>query len=221
MLKATAIPPLVPEVSRICIYFLNCRPNRNNCTRHLSVARLCQEAEVTVESEDSLTCSRGNQQFFDKCEDRSHEKKRPRNQEPSNCKHGMIMSKCAVCRSSSTCPHGKKQKSKCRECWGSSICIHRRQTHQCKECGGSSICPHGRIKSQCKECGGSSICPHGRIKSTCKECGGSSICLHGRIKYRCLECQGMRVVDGDIYMDMVLAADAACAAALESRADGL
>ena len=60
------------------------------------------------------------------------------------------------------------------------------------------------------------ICPHGRIKSECKECGGSSICLHGRIKYRCVQCRDMRVVG-----DMVLAADAACAAALESWADGL
>ena len=99
-----------------------------------TVAGKRQEAEVTVESEDSLTCSRENQQFFGKCDDRSHEKKRfknPRDQEPSHCKHGMIMSNCAFCRSSSTCPHGKKQKSKCRECWGSSICIHRRRTSRC------------------------------------------------------------------------------------------
>ena len=56
----------------------------------------------------------------------------------------------------------KKQRSKCP---------HQRQRSKCKECGGSSICPHQRQRSRCKECGGSSLCPHQRQKSRCKECG--------------------------------------------------
>ena len=40
----------------------------------------------------------------------------------------------------------------------------------CKDCGGSSICVHGRQRSRCKECGGSGICEHGRVRSLCKEC---------------------------------------------------
>ena len=67
------------------------------------------------------------------------------------------------------CPHGK-QKSRCKECGGSSICQHQREKSKCKECGGSSICQHQKIKSICKECGGGSICQHQREKSKCKEC---------------------------------------------------
>ena len=31
-------------------------------------------------------------------------------------------------------------------------CEHERQKSKCKDCGGSSICSHGREKSTCKEC---------------------------------------------------------------------
>ena len=31
-------------------------------------------------------------------------------------------------------------------------CPHNRQKSKCKECGGSSICEHNRIKSSCKDC---------------------------------------------------------------------
>ena len=50
------------------------------------------------------------------------------------------------------------------------LCPHNRQRSKCKECGGSSICQHKRQRSQCKECGGASICEHQRIRSKCKEC---------------------------------------------------
>jgi hypothetical protein len=56
----------------------------------------------------------------------------------------------------------KKQRSKCP---------HQRQRSKCKECGGSSLCPHQRERSKCKECGGSSLCQHQRQRSRCKECG--------------------------------------------------
>ena len=73
------------------------------------------------------------------------------------------------------CEHNK-EKSKCKDCGGSSICIHNKQKYKCKDCGGSSICIHKRIKSQCKECGGSSICIHNKQKPQCKECSLQS-CL--------------------------------------------
>ena len=73
------------------------------------------------------------------------------------------------------CEHGR-QRSRCRECGGSSFCEHGRRRSICKECGGSAICEHGRQRSQCRECGGSSICEHGRWKQTCKNCGGKALC---------------------------------------------
>ena len=67
------------------------------------------------------------------------------------------------------CPHNR-QKSRYKECGGSSICEHERRKLICRECGGSFICEHNRRKSICKECGGGSICEHNRRKSICKEC---------------------------------------------------
>ncbi len=32
------------------------------------------------------------------------------------------------------------------------LCPHNRQKSKCKECGGSSICEHQRQRSRCKEC---------------------------------------------------------------------
>ena len=85
------------------------------------------------------------------------------------------------------CKHGR-EKSRCKDCGGSSICEHGRRKRECKDCGGSSICEHGRRKWECKDCCGSSICEHGRLMSQCKDCGGSSICEHGRRKSRCKVC---------------------------------
>ena len=36
------------------------------------------------------------------------------------------------------------------------MCQHGRQRSKCKDCGGSSVCQHGRQRSQCKDCVGSS-----------------------------------------------------------------
>ena len=51
-------------------------------------------------------------------------------------------------------------------------CEHGRERSRCKECGGSSICEHGRRRSNCKDCGGGGICEHGRRRTLCKDCGG-------------------------------------------------
>jgi hypothetical protein len=116
----------------------------------------------------------------------------PKQHQGGNCIHGRQKSKCKECGGSSLCTHGRR-KSRCKECGGSSLCTHGRRKSICKECGGSSLCTHGRVKSICKECGGSSICTHGRVKSICKECGGSSLCTHGRVKSICKECGGTAV----------------------------
>ena len=103
------------------------------------------------------------------------------------CEHDRQKSKCKECGGSSICPHGR-EKSICVECGGSSICPHARIRNICKDCKGSRICPHERRRSQCKHCKGSGICPHERLRSRCRECNGSSICSHGKRKECCVEC---------------------------------
>jgi hypothetical protein len=87
------------------------------------------------------------------------------------------------------CHHGR-QRTRCKECDGSSFCEHRRLRHYCKQCGGSGICAHGRRKSDCKECQGSSICEHGKQKRQCRECLALyGACEHGKAKNRyCKQC---------------------------------
>ena len=82
------------------------------------------------------------------------------------------------------CEHGR-QRSRCKDCGGSSFCEHGRRRHDCKDCGGGSICEHGRLRNRCKDCGGSGVCEHGRRRSRCKDCGGSGICEHGRQRSVC------------------------------------
>ena len=112
------------------------------------------------------------------------------------CEHGKQKSRCKECGGSSICEHDK-QKSRCKECDGNEICEHDKQKSLCKECGGSSICEHDKRKSQCKECGGSSICEHDKRKSQCKECGGSEICEHDKHKSYCKECGGSSICEHD------------------------
>ena len=95
------------------------------------------------------------------------------------------------------CPH-QRQRSRCKECKGSSICVHQKIRSKCKECGGSSFCEHQKRRSECKDCRGGSICMHQRIRSKCKECGGSQICVHQRRRSKCKDCQEMRINQVDI-----------------------
>jgi hypothetical protein len=107
------------------------------------------------------------------------------------CEHNRQRSRCKECGGSSICEHNR-QRSTCKECGGSSICEHNRER---SKCGGSSICEHNRRRSTCKECGGSSICEHNRERSKCKECGGSSICEHNRVRSKCKECGGSSICE--------------------------
>jgi len=52
------------------------------------------------------------------------------------------------------------------------LCEHKRQRSKCKDCGGSSICEHQRQRSKCKDCGGGGPCEHNRVRSSCKDCLG-------------------------------------------------
>jgi len=119
-----------------------------------------------------------------------------------------------------------------------SVCPHQRQRSKCKECGGASICtaavaPSPLIRCSCTllslvhpitagageeraasaepaaagvgkrwrlgqadTAGGAaqkkprSVCPHQRRRCQCKECGGASICQHQRTRSTCKECGG-------------------------------
>tara|TARA_B100001758_G_scaffold183519_1_gene160226 strand:+ start:160 stop:1011 length:852 start_codon:yes stop_codon:yes gene_type:complete len=108
------------------------------------------------------------------------------------CRHNRQKSRCKECEGSSICEHNRIR-SQCKDCGGSQICPHNREKYNCKECGGASICSHNRRKAECKECGGSQICPHNRRKYNCKECGGSAICSHNHIRSTCKECNGSQI----------------------------
>ncbi len=72
-------------------------------------------------------------------------------------------------------------------------CEHGKQKSRCRDCGGSSFCEHGKLKSKCRDCGGSETCEHGKQKSQCRDCGGSLFCKHGKKKYYCFECDGRKL----------------------------
>ena len=42
---------------------------------------------------------------------------------------------------------------RCRDCGGSSFCMHGRQQHTCRDCGGVSMCQHRRQQVHCRDCG--------------------------------------------------------------------
>ena len=96
---------------------------------------------------------------------------------------------CAACRT-----RGKFQKSSLARtarhlhaCEGQSI--EQRQRKRCKECGGASICPPRRVRSVCRECAGPSICEHKRRRNRCTECGGGGLCEHQRERSKCKACR--------------------------------
>lgn len=107
-----------------------------------------------------------------------------------------LMKACIECNIKTTkwmnenkCEEHNRQRNKCKECGGASICVHNRQRSSCKDCDGGSICEHKRQRSTCKECGGNQICEHKRKRSQCKDCGGGSICEHNRQRNKCKDCK--------------------------------
>ena len=95
------------------------------------------------------------------------------------------------------CEHGKYsfQCKDCKDCNGSSLCVHGKRKYYCKSCGGKGVCEHDRIKQNCTLCSGSNICPHNKRRSRCVQCNGGSICPHQKIKSRCIDCSGNDVCD--------------------------
>ena len=85
------------------------------------------------------------------------------------------------------CEHGK-QKYRCIQCGGASICIHNREKYICHECNGKGICHHNKQIRQCHDCKGINICQHNINKAVCKTCKGSSVCEHNRQRCRCKIC---------------------------------
>ena len=43
-------------------------------------------------------------------------------------------------------------RTQCRECNGSSFCVHDKRRTTCKQCDGASVCPHNKQRYQCKQC---------------------------------------------------------------------
>lgn len=114
---------------------------------------------------------------------------------------GGLMAKCRTCNTAQLeylhqhkCPHGRLNKSACKECGGSSICEHGITRTYCKECKGGSLCDHGKRKDRCADCahlyGRHQYCEHEKLKTNCKECEGGSICEHGKRRTRCVQCEG-------------------------------
>jgi hypothetical protein len=112
---------------------------------------------------------------------------------------GGLMAKCRTCNTEQLeylhqhkCPHGKVNKSACKECGGTSICEHGRTRTYCKECGGGSLCEHEKRKDRCADCahlyGRHQYCEHGSFKNTCVTCKGGGICEHETRRNRCRYC---------------------------------
>lgn len=112
---------------------------------------------------------------------------------------GELMAKCRNCNEEQLeylrrhkCPHGKMNKSSCKECGGASICEHGRSRTYCKECEGGSLCEHKQRKDRCADCahlyGRHQYCEHEKLRTICKECNGGGICEHKIERTSCRHC---------------------------------
>lgn len=112
--------------------------------------------------------------------------------------------KCAKCKKCNLkqlnylkihkCPHGKMNKSACKDCDGVSICEHKKNRTYCSECNGGSLCEHKMRKDRCYDCkniyGRYQYCEHEKIKTICRDCKGGSLCEHNKRRTRCKICEG-------------------------------
>ena len=44
---------------------------------------------------------------------------------------------------------------------------HGKDRYRCEDCEGASICIHNKVRGMCRDCG-SSICPHGIVRGVCR-----------------------------------------------------
>lgn len=87
------------------------------------------------------------------------------------------------------CSHGYLNKSCCRECNGSSYCVHNKVRTYCADCNGGSLCEHNTRKDRCKLCrSGNQFCEHDKLRTLCLVCDGGSFCEHKTRRTRCIEC---------------------------------
>ena len=107
----------------------------------------------------------------------------------TKCIHDRQRSRCKNCGGGSICHHNKRR-SCCIECDGGECCEHNKRRSRCRECKGIEICQHDRVRSKCKECKGREICEHKRQRIYCKDCGGGGICEHNKRRNICKECGG-------------------------------
>lgn len=111
-----------------------------------------------------------------------------------------VLKSCKSCterirenRRKNKCTHGK-DKSKCRECLGGSICAHNINRYYCKECSnGKAFCHHDKERRYCRECKGNKICPCGKQKNICRHHGGKIFCIHDKNKHFCKKCSGSQI----------------------------
>lgn len=86
------------------------------------------------------------------------------------------------------CVHGYLNKSMCKNCNGSSYCIHNKIKTYCSLCEGGSLCSHDTRKDRCIICRGSQFCEHDTLRTFCSKCNGGSFCEHKVRRVRCIEC---------------------------------
>jgi hypothetical protein len=103
------------------------------------------------------------------------------------CEHGKEKYRCIQCGGASICIH-KKEKYICSQCNGKGTCHHNKQIRQCKDCKGINICEHNVNKSTCKTCKGISVCEHNKQRCRCKICNPNSLCEHNILKCGCKIC---------------------------------
>ena len=106
------------------------------------------------------------------------------------CEHRIPKSSCLQC--GVKCPHGRLNRSRCRDCDGVGFCKpHKTRKYECIPCGGSQVCEHKKLRRNCKTCHGSARCrEHNRFKQACRICDVSkSICNHKKRKNRCSTCK--------------------------------
>jgi hypothetical protein len=78
-------------------------------------------------------------------------------------------------REKTKCEHGR-QKCRCKDCGGNSICSHGNRNIECALCDNASQrCIHKKLKIRCLDCVGSSICEHQKRKDTCRKCNSQTL----------------------------------------------
>jgi hypothetical protein len=188
------------------------------CKRCKRVLKLDQFKQDTGKRKITK-CKECNQKTLDKMKEKLEEKVIGENEKVCPCcKKTLDLNefadrvggkKCVKCKDcnkkqleylkENKCPHGKMNKSACKECGGTSICQHNRSRTYCPDCNGGSLCEHKIRKDRCEICedkyGRHQYCEHNKLKTICKDCEGGSFCEHNTRRTRCKHCGGGSVCE--------------------------